>query len=87
MISMHMTHVPRFHLITKTSLFRYIKNYTTKTDFFSAKNLFVCFLFYFIFYFFIFFHISALYIDCWFVGTHYNRLAEAILMSANNLCF
>ena len=57
--------------ITKTRLFKYIENFTTKTWKKSDKNSNI-------------FHISAQNIDC---GTRYNRLAEAVITCTHNLCF
>ena len=59
-------------LITKTRLFKYIENLTTKNWKFSdRKNL-------------IFFYISAQNIDC---GYSLEPPAEAVLTSTHNLCF
>ena len=57
--------------ITKTRLFKYIENFTTKKGKFSDKNADI-------------FHISAQNIDC---GYSLEPHAEAVLTSTHNLVF
>ena len=57
--------------ITKTCLFKYTENFTTKNEVLDKKNLI----------FFIFL------LKTYTVGTRWNRLTEAILTSTQNLCF
>ena len=59
------------HFITKTCLFKYTENFTTKTWKFSGKNFDIL-------------RIFAQNIDC---GTRQNRLDEAVLTNTHNLCF
>ena len=57
--------------ITKTRLFKYIENFTTKNWKFSDKNSDI-------------FHISAQNIDC---GYSLELPGEAVLTSTHNICF
>ena len=60
-------------VITKTRLFKYMENFTSKNWTFSDKKKEM-----------IFFHISAQNIDC---GYSLEPLGEAVLTSTHNLCF